>query len=255
MTDRVVLLGHREDLQIGAINVRDLKIRRVYDPSSTFMPADEATMRKLKILYTTEDFLLGRIPPALTFRDGIWWWRDRLYVPAAMLKMILQDLHDAPTGGHWGVMRTLDLLYRTFGWPNARADVLLYIKHCRSCQAIKVDHRPPQGKMMSLSVPERPWSTIGVDFIGKLPNSSGFDLIMVVIDHFSKSAHFIAAKETWGANKLAEAFITQIFRLHGLPDKIISDRGTTFMSNFWTSVLRQLCINPAPSTAFHPQAD
>ena len=78
---------------------------------------------------------------------------------------------------------------------------------------------------------------------------------MVVVDHFSKTAHFIPANESWSAAKLAEAFIDHVFKLHGLPDKIVSDRGTTFMSQFWTSVLNQLQINPAPSTAFHPQTD
>lgn len=120
---------------------------------------------------------------------------------------------------------------------------------------MKVDHRPPQGKMIPLSVPDRPWSVIGVDFIVKLPCSEGFDSIMVVVDHFSKTSHFVAAKESWNAEQLAKAFISQIFKLHGLPDTIVSDRGTTFMSHFWTSVLRELCINPSPSTAFHPQTD
>lgn len=108
---------------------------------------------------------------------------------------------------------------------------------------------------MVLSVPDKPWSTIGVDFIVKLPISDGFDSVMVVVDHFSKSAHFIPAKETWSAQDLASAFVSNIFKLHGLPDKIISDRGTVFMSKFWSSVLDHLRISPAPSTAFHPQTD
>lgn len=120
---------------------------------------------------------------------------------------------------------------------------------------MKVDHRPPQGKMMPLPAPDRPWSLIGVEFIVKLPVSKGFDSIMVVVDHFSKSSHFIAAKETWNAEQIADAFISQIFRWHGLPETIVSDRGTKFMLQFWTSVLRQLCISPAPSKAFHPQTD
>lgn len=255
ITDKVILLGHCETIQINAISLRQLKIRRICDPSSTFMPADENTMKAIRALYITDDFLANRLPTALTFKDGIWWWRDRIYVPKAMRNMILKNVHDSPTGGHWGIMRTLDLLYRTFVWQNARADVLIYIKQCRSCQSIKVNHRPPQGKMTSLAIPDRPWSVIGVDFIVKLPISKGFDSVMVVVDHFSKTAHFIEAKESWNADKLAEAFISQVFQLHGLPDTIVSDRGTTFMSQFWTSVLRQLCINPAPSTAFHPQTD
>lgn len=172
-----------------------------------------------------------------------------------MRQMILRQMHESPAAGHWGSMKTYDLLSRTFDWPNSRADVLQFCKVCRSCQAVKVDHRPPQGTMIPIAIPDRPWSKIGVDFIVKLPLSKGFDSVMVVVDHFSKTAHFIPAHETWKADRLAEAFITHVFKLHGLPDTIISDRGTTFMSQFWTSVLDQLQITPSPSTAFHPQTD
>lgn len=78
---------------------------------------------------------------------------------------------------------------------------------------------------------------------------------MVIVDHFSKNAHFIPANETWKPDKLAEVFIDHVFKLHGLPDTIVSDRGLIFMSQFWTSVLEQLHIWPTPLTAFYPQTD
>lgn len=108
---------------------------------------------------------------------------------------------------------------------------------------------------MPLPIPDCPWSQIGVDFIVKLPTSDGWDSIMVVVDHFSKTAHFIPAWETWDAAKVATAFVSSVFRLHGLPDRIVSDRGSSFMSRFWKEVQRLLCISPAPSTAFHPATD
>lgn len=257
LTNRVVLLGRREeeDVQINAITMRKLKISRVNNPFSSFMPAEETTLTSLRACYDTDEYLQGRIPTALSYQDHLWWWRDKLYVPKSMRQMILEQVHNAPAAGHWGVMKTLELLTRTFDWPNSRADVLTFCSSCRSCQAVKVDHRAPQGTLMPLPIPDRPWSKIGVDFIVKLPLSKGFDSVMVVVDHFSKSAHFIPAKETWKADQLAEAFVDQIFRLQGLPETIVSDRGTTFMSHFWNSVLSQLKINPTPSTAFHPQTD
>lgn len=256
-TTKVVLLGHREQerTKINAVRVRRLKITKTFDPSTVFMPADEKTLTALRALYDTDELLLKRTPPALSFIDHTWWWRDKIYVPMAMRDMILKQVHETPSAGHWGSMKTLDLLTRTFDWPNARADVLKFCSLCISCQSIKVDRRPPQGRLNPLPIPDRPWSTIGVDFIVKLPNSDGWDSVMVVVDHFSKAAHFIPAKETWTADMLAKAFINHVFKLHGLPEKIVSDRGTTFMSHFWTSVLDQLRISPAPSTAFHPQTD
>lgn len=86
-----------------------------------------------------------------------------------MRNMILEQVHNLPTAGHWGTMKTLDLLTRTFDWPNARADVLSFCTSCRSCQAVKLDHCPPQGTIMPSPVPDKPWSKIGVDFIVKLP--------------------------------------------------------------------------------------
>lgn len=132
------------------------------------MPADPTTMISIKALYETEEFSLGKLLTAFSFRDGIW-WRDRIYVRKSMQKMILHDVHDSPMAGHWGILRTTDLLYQPFGWPKSRAEVLLYIKQCRSCQSIKVDNRPPQGKMVLLTIPDRPWFVMGVDFIVKLP--------------------------------------------------------------------------------------
>lgn len=191
----------------------------------------------------------------MTFDEDVWWWRDRFYVPESLRKKVMHLFHAPATAGHWGVAKTLDLLTRSFNWPNARADLLNFIASCTSCQQVKIDRRPPQGKLMSLPIPDRPWSMIGVDFIVKLPISFGYDSIMVVVDHLTKAVHFIPALESWKADDLARAFVTDIFRLHGLPDVIVSDRGTTFMSRFWTSVLQQLQISPAPSTAFHPATD
>lgn len=136
-----------------------------------------------------------------------------------------------------------------------RIDILLLIKFCVSCQKVNRDLRPPQGSLVPLPVPSRPWSTVGVDFIVKLPVSDGFDSIMVVVDHFSKASHFIRAKETWSTMQMADSFVDSIFRLHGLPDKIVSDRGTVFVSNFWKAVCSRLGMEVAPSTAFNPQTD
>lgn len=113
-----------------------------------------------------------------------------------MRVFIMKQYHKTPASGHWGTRKTLDMISRTFGWPNLRSDLLRFIKSCRSCQLGKVDHRPPQGLLKPLPVPDRPWSHIGVDFIVKLPVVGGFDSVMVVVDHFSKASHFIPARES-----------------------------------------------------------
>lgn len=191
----------------------------------------------------------------LVFREDLWRLRDRIFVPYSLWARILKDFHDEPTAGHPGSLKTLDLISRTMFWPRIRRDVINYTKSCFSCQRSKHSNQRPPGLMNSLAVPERPWSTIGLDFVVKLPLSAGYDSILVVVDHFSKGLHLIPANETWTAEEFAASFFDQIFRLHGLPDKIVSDRGSLFVSKFWKEVQRLLRIKPAPSTAYHPRTD
>ncbi|POV98898.1 hypothetical protein PSTT_14130 [Puccinia striiformis] len=191
----------------------------------------------------------------LEFRDELWWYRDRIFVPTALRAQILKTFHDEPTAGHPGSLKTLDIISRCMNWPGIRKDVIEYTKSCFSCQRAKHSNQKPPGLMNSLSVPSRPWSIIAIDFIVKLPISGGFDSILVVVDHFSKGVHLIPAKETWNSEEFAFAFLDRVIRLHGLPDKIVSDRGSTFLSKLWKEVQRLLRIKPAPSTAWHPRTD
>jgi hypothetical protein len=89
----------------------------------------------------------------------------------------------------------------------------------------------------------------------KLPVSNGFDSILVVVDHLTKGVHLVAANESWTAEEFAFVFLDRFIRLHGLPDKIVSDRGPIFVSKFWREVQRLLRISAAPSTAWHPRTD
>jgi hypothetical protein len=109
--------------------------------------------------------------------------------------------------------------------------------------------------MTSLNIPHRPWSVIGIDFVVKLPLLSSFDLILVIVDHFSKGAHMIPANEPRTAEEFAFIFFVLFIRYHGLPDKIVLDRGSLFVSKFWRGVQRLLRVKPAPSIAWHPRTD
>jgi transposase InsO family protein len=129
------------------------------------------------------------------------------------------------------------------------------VKSCDSCQRVKARRQNPEGTLQSKPVPHHPWSVIGMDFITKLPVSGGYDSIMVVIDLLSKVTHFIPCKETYTAEQLARLFRAHIFKLHGMPEKIISDRGPTFVSEFWRKIMHSLHITPGFSTAYHPQTD
>jgi hypothetical protein len=91
-----------------------------------------------------------------------------------------------------------------------------------------------------LKIPQWKWEEINMDFIIGLPTTqSSYDSIWVIVDHFSKIAHFILVKTTYKGAKLAELYIARIMCLHGVPKKIVSNRGIQFMSRFWESYMRQ----------------
>ena len=95
-----------------------------------------------------------------------------------------------------------------------------------------------------------------MDFIVALPPSpSGNDAIMVMVDRFTKMAHFSPIKTTADAPDVARVFLRDVYRLHGLPSDIVSDRDKVFTSSFWRHMLTLLDVKPNMSTAFHPQTD
>ena len=94
-----------------------------------------------------------------------------------------------------------------------------------------------------------------VEFIVELPEISGFNAVMVVVDRFTKMAHFIPCSTTITSQQTIDLFISRIFSLHGLPSEIVSDRGPQFISQVWEGILSALKIKPCRSTSFHPQSD
>ena len=130
-----------------------------------------------------------------------------------------------------------------------------YVEACDTCPRIKDPRHKPYGLLQPLDIPQRPWQSISMDFIVKLPMSRGYDSIWVVCDRLTRAAHFIPCNETITAQELAWLFLARIFRLHGLPSHIISDRGSVFVSHFWKALTALLNVELKTSTAYHPQTD
>jgi hypothetical protein len=105
-------------------------------------------------------------------------------------------------------------------------------------------------------VPEWKWEEIGMDFIVGLPRTrDGYDSIWVIVDRLTKVAHFIPVRTTYTGIKLAELYMTRIVCLHGVPKKIVSDRGTQFTSRFWEKLHESMETKLNFSSAYHPQTD
>ena len=136
------------------------------------------------------------------------------------------------------------------------SDVRSYIRGCRSCQKNKAVTHKRYGMAQPLEVPNRRWKHISMDFIPDLPRTvNGFNSIFVVVDKYSKRAHFIPVKTTYTIGQFAEMFYKEVFRHHGMPRKIISDRDPLWISNFWRHLCRKIGARIAMSTPHSPQTD
>lgn len=182
-------------------------------------------------------------------------YRGRIFVPPPLRRRVVSDAHDPPAAGHRDYATTFHLVHRSFDWPNAHRFVKHFCKTCDLCQRNKSPRHRPHGLLQPLEVPTRPWDVIGLDHIVDLPLSSGHNAILVVVDHLTSQVHLVPANTTDDAADLAHQFIQNVFRLHGFPSRIVSDRGTTFVSAFWRRVCQLLRIKNSPSTAFHPQTN
>jgi len=182
-------------------------------------------------------------------------YRNKIYVPRPLRSTVLALCHDSPSAGHKGRESTLKFVRRSYDWPTSSADVRKYVSTCDTCQKVRSHHHNTSAPLQPLPPSTRPWSSITWDHIVPLPLSNGYDAILVIVDRFTKLSHFIPANSTDTAPDLARQFVNHVYRLHGLPDSIISDRGTTFSSQWWRSICNILKIDTRLSTAFHPRTD
>ncbi|QRV80264.1 Retrotransposable element Tf2 protein [Ceratobasidium sp. AG-Ba] len=189
------------------------------------------------------------------WKEDLLWYKGRIVIPEnkEIRLAILEMHHDNPIAGHQGQARTLELISRRYYWPAMKQQVNRFVETCEICQRSKGHkHYAPQ---KPLPIPQKPWEDIAYDFIVKLPESQGMDSILVVIDCFSRQAHFIPCLESTNAEGVADLFIKEVWKLHGLPKTTVSDRGPTFNSQFLKALYAKLGINPKFSTAFHPETD
>lgn len=187
----------------------------------------------------------------LLLHDGL------VYVPAvdSIKADILKGCHDDKTAGHLGQQKTLELVSRDYYWPRMRQFVNEYIRTCDVCARNKMPRHTPHGQLHPLPIPEGPWHSVSMDFIVELPPSEGYDAIYVCVDRFTKMARFCPTNSNVTAEQSAQLYLRNVFKDHGLPVDIVSDRGQQFTSRF-TRRLLELCeIKGNRSTAYHPQSD
>jgi hypothetical protein len=126
---------------------------------------------------------------------------------------------------HTGHFKTLELVSCNYWWPQMSHYIGVYIKTCDLCNQTKVQHRQPIGELHPSETPEAPWDVISVDFIVELPESHGYDTTMCVVDSLTKCAHFILMHTTINAESTALLFLKEVWKYHGTPQVVVSDRG------------------------------
>jgi hypothetical protein len=165
--------------------------------------------------------------------SGLILYRDLVYVPnvKALINELLHEHHNSPMAGHFGIQKTYEAVARSYYMPQLRQEILNFVRTCSTCTRSKSHTHKPFGKLQPIEPPERPWDSLTMDLIVKLPPSKDpitghlYDSIMVVVCRLTKKAYFIPYNEDTGTPDLALILLRHVFCNHGFPLEIISDRG------------------------------
>jgi transposase InsO family protein len=190
-------------------------------------------------------------------KQGIIYHKGRIWVGMnlEMQKQLLTALHASPLGGHSGFPVTYHKVKKLFSWPKLKTMVKSFVASCGTCQQAKVERVKYPGLLQPLKVPPGAWHTVTLDFIEGLPKSGQFDCLLVVVDKFSKYSHFLPLKHPYTAASVAQAYLDGVFKLHGMPVELVSDRDPVFTSNFWKELMRLVGVQLDMSSGQHPQSD
>ena len=186
-------------------------------------------------------------------KKGLLLFNNLICVPLALRHQVLSSHHDYAAAGHLGIQRTAELVSRNFYWPGWEKDIRNFVKSCKICATMKASKHKTYGKLIPLRIPDCPWQVVEIDFITNI-YSSKFDSefsIMVSCDRLTKMVHLFAFPGLPSANEAAIAFLKSVFYLHGLPNEIITDRGSQFTSKLWEQILTLLSIKHTTATTAH----
>jgi hypothetical protein len=160
-----------------------------------------------------------------------------------MRENLLKEKHSGGLALHFGHDKTFKKLNESYFWLGMRADVKRFVDRCRIFQHSK-GRKQNAGFYQPLPIPERPWDAISMDFVLELPRTQrGVDSIFVVVDIFSKMAHFIPCQKASDTTHIANFFFKEVIRLHGLSTSIVSNRDTKFIEHFWRTLWKNLGTN------------
>ena len=161
-----------------------------------------------------------------SLHSGLIRYKDKIWIDSnsALQTKLIAALHSSAVGGHSSQLATYHRVKRLFSWKRMRQDVEHFVKQCQIFQQAKHLNTHSPGLLQPLPVPQGVWQDISLDFVEGLPKSDGHEVILVVVDKFTKYAHFFALKHPYSAISVAKVFYDGVIKLHGLPQTIVSDR-------------------------------
>ncbi|GJS27004.1 RNA-directed DNA polymerase [Tanacetum coccineum] len=173
----------------------------------------------------------------------------------SLREAIILKGHAGGLTGHFGRDKTLALLREQFYWLKMKRDVNRLLERCRTCHIAKT-HSSNAGLYTPLSIPVAPWEDVSLYFVLGLPRTQRTkDSVMVVVDQFSKMAHFVPCSKMFDASQVARLYFVEIVKLHGVPKTLTSDRDVKFVSHFWRTLWTRLGSKLQFSSSHHPQTD
>lgn len=195
--------------------------------------------------------------PGFSVQQGVLLYQGRLVLGknSPSIHALLKEFHETPMGGHSGYLRTYRRIAENLYWVGMQKTIRDYVRACDVCQRQKYAATSPGGLLQPLPLPNAIWEDISMDFITGLPKSKGFEAVLVVVDRLSKYSHFILMKHPYNAKTVAELFVKEVVRLHGVPNSIVSDRDPLFVSHFWRELFKLQGTTLKMSSAYHPETD
>ena len=192
--------------------------------------------------------------------DGMLHHQGLSFVLKAIWIELISRYHNDSLAGHFGIKKTRKLLVWKYYWPTLRHDVEAYVKGYDVCLVSKAVKHKPYSDLQSLPVPTHWWKDLLMDFVTGLSISTNwkrnsYNSILVIVDRLTKMVYYKLVKITMNAPGLAEVILDVIVQHHGLPDSIVTDKGSLFTSKFWSLLCYFLDIKRRFSTAFHLQTN
>src|SRR5258706_4223304 len=254
--------GNYQEVLVSSVQFSGLrpvvKMSRWLEEEIVTKAADDLIWQGLYEEANEKGALEGKVAELITYKDGMQYRKGRIWVPAdpSLRKKIMESEHDSRVAGHMGMDKTVELIDRNFYWPGMAADIEDFVRSCDDCQKNKAPPHKRHGMLHPLELPYSPWDSISMDFIMQLPKADGCSTVWVIVDCFTKMAHFIPILDGQKtAEGCAKIFLANVWKLHGLPSDIVSDRDPVFTSKFWAELMERLDVRLRKSTAFRPQTD